>query len=141
MAKHWKEIANLEKHIDYMSTSHVGGIALKGSPEKDTAQVYFVQVEGFTFQFVTLDQLDTAIAYFSDMPPASRASNNGLEHFWQRWYERLPKGMTKKSKRAKVLKALNKARNEFSCEDSKGLYLNNEMINQKIEENGNRDRQ
>ena len=115
MSKHWKETADPEKHVDYMSTAHAGGVALKSSPEKDTPYVYFVRVDGFTFRFVTLAQLEMAVAYFSDNPPTSRADNNGLEHFWQRWYERLPKGMTRKSKRLKVLKALKKAQNDFSC--------------------------
>ena len=113
MSKHWKEKADPEKHIDYMSTAHVGGLPLAASPEKDTPFVYFVRVEGFTFQFVTLTQLESAIAYFSDNPPPSRAPHNGLEHFWQKWYERLPKGMTKKSKREKIKKALERAQEDF----------------------------
>ena len=68
----------------------------------------------FTFQFVNLEQLDKAIAYLSKkVHPSTWEFNDGLEHYWQRWYERLPKGLAGGTKRERILKALVRARRTF----------------------------
>lgn len=98
-----------------MSTSAVEGLPLESSPYKATPWVYFVRECSFTFQFVTLDQLKECLEWFEKkIHPSSREYNNGLEHYWQRWYERLPKGLTRESKRIKIAKALKKAYEEFN---------------------------
>lgn len=37
-----------------------------------------------------------------------------LEHYWQRWFERLPPGVIADSKRARIMKALDRAVHQFS---------------------------
>jgi hypothetical protein len=114
MSKHWKEVADREKHIDYMSTTHIGGINIDFEGNKTDKWVYFVKECSFTFQFVNFEQLDMMIEYFSaKIHPSRRKYNNGLEHYWQYWYERLPKGLIGGTKRERILKALLKARDEF----------------------------
>lgn len=122
MSKHWKEKTNLEEHIDidYMSTAHIGGLPIQNSPAKGE-WVYFVTECSFTFQFVSLEQLKTAKAYFSlKVHPSTRRFHDGLEHYWQSWSERLPAGLIRGSKRERILKALEKAFQEFSSDQSNG---------------------
>ena len=112
MSKHWKEKADPNKHIDYMSTSHVGRIPY--FPKPGSEWVYFVRVCGFEFQFVSLEQVQEAIRYFSKkIQPSTKAYNNGLEHYWQQWYERLPKGFQGGTKRKRILMALIEANLTF----------------------------
>ncbi|WP_343635188.1 hypothetical protein [Fluviicola sp.] len=114
MSKHWKEKTNPEEHIDYMSTSHIGGFPIQNSSEKGE-WVYFVRECSFTFQFASIDQLKVAKAYFSmKVHPSTKRFNNGLEHYWQSWFERLPAGLIRGTKRVRILKALEKALQEFS---------------------------
>lgn len=76
---------------------------------------YFVDVAGFTFQFVSVDQICEALRYFeAKTHPSTKEYNNGLEHYWQPWYCRLPPGIKAEAKRAKVVKALNAALNEYA---------------------------
>ena len=112
----WKEKADPKRHADFMSTSHVGGFPLEAQRDNLLESwVYFVTVEGFTFQFVKIEQIKEAKAYFSQKTHKSTITPGiHLEHYWQNWYERLPKGLTKNSKRQKILKALEQALSEFS---------------------------
>ncbi|MBK6699944.1 MAG: hypothetical protein IPG55_08585 [Saprospiraceae bacterium] len=113
MSKHWKEKTDPTKHVDFMSSTHLGGIGIEGSKEKG-AWVYFVRECSFTFQFASLRQLKVASDYFSKtVHPSTRRKHDGLEHYWQFWYEKLPKGLIGGSKREKVHKALTKALMEF----------------------------
>ena len=85
------------------------------SPHFDDRRMYFVAVSGFTFQFVSLDQLRECLDWFRQkIHPSSRLPNVTIEHYWQRWYERLPKGLTKESKRKKIIVALENALLDFS---------------------------
>ena len=116
--KIWKEKTDPEKHRDYVATSHIGGMPVD-RPKDNLIEswVYFVKEAGFTFQFVTLAQLETCIDYFSHKThPSTKSFNNEHEHYWQRWFERLPPGLLKK--REKVLKTLLEARQTFKKEKS-----------------------
>jgi hypothetical protein len=114
MSKHWKEKADPAKHLDLMSASGIGGINIDCDANKTDKWVYFVKECSFTFQFVNLEQLDEAIEYFNKkVHQSTREYNNGLEHYWQRWYERLPKGLTGGTKRERILKAWVRARETF----------------------------
>ncbi len=113
MSKHWKEIANPAIHTDFMSTSWVGGIPAKADRKLTIQYVYFVRECSFTFQFSTIEQIEMMIAHFEKKIHASDRSFNGLEHYWQKWYERLPGGLLKGAKRGKILKALKKALADF----------------------------
>ena len=115
--KIWKEKADPEKHIDSMSTSWVGGVSVEGARDNLIPKwVYFVKAEGFTFQFASIRQIEEAREYFSrQVHPSRREFGVELEHYWQKWYERLPKGLTKGSKRGGVLKAFDAAILEFGA--------------------------
>lgn len=86
-------------------------------PPKDnliTHYVYFVEVVSFTFQFSSIAQIYEALEYCKQKThPSTMKSGIFLEHYWQKWYERLPKGLLKGTKRGKVIKALEKAILEF----------------------------
>jgi hypothetical protein len=119
MSKHWKEKTDNKKHIDFMMTAHIGGFPIEHSKNKG-AWVYFVRECSFTFQFASIEQLKMMIDYFSKkVHPSTRTFNNGLEHYWQMWYERIPKGLAGGSKREKIHKALTKALNEFTQDEKK----------------------
>ncbi len=114
MARYWKEKTDPDRHVDFMSTAQIGGLPLESSGAKGD-WVYFVRECSFTFQFVNLNQLEEMITYFSEkVHPSTRTENVRLEHYWQRWYERLPKGLNGGSKRERIHKALVKALAEFT---------------------------
>ena len=115
MSRHWKEALDTERHRNFMDANFDGWFSIR--PSRDNLipkSVYFVNVAGFTFQFVSLEQIRVCRDWFSQrIHPSSRIPDIDLEHFWQRWYERLPKHITKESKRTKIVDALEKAILEF----------------------------
>ena len=111
MARVWIELFNPKSHADFISTSHVGGILPEQRDNLLPRQVLCVEVCSFTFQFLSEPQLQEAISYFSKKThPSTREYNDGLEHYWQKWFERLPPGLVSNGKRQKVLAALQKAK-------------------------------
>ncbi len=109
MSKIWREIVDPDKHEDFMSHGHCnGGIPVKKSKDNLLQNwVYFAEVEGFTFTFVGLEQVLECKRYFEEkIHPSSIQPDIHLEHYWQPWHDRLPKGITKDKRRKKVLKAL-----------------------------------
>jgi hypothetical protein len=114
MARIWKEALDLDRHRDFMSGAQDAG----GAPvdrNRSDGWVYFVREGGFTFQFVNLDQLREALAYFSEtVHRPNMIAGISLEHYWQRWFERLPPGLTGGSKRISIKKALTRALVEFA---------------------------
>ena len=114
MPRHWIEPLDPDRHVDFMSSTHVGGRPADCA-RSDSKDVFFVAVSGFTFQFANLDQLRECLDWFrTKTHPSSRLPDVTLEHYWQRWHERLPKGITKEPKRQKVVKALENALTDFS---------------------------
>ena len=103
-----------------MSTTHIGGLPVEPSQNRLIPRyVYFVAVSGFTFQFVSLEQMQECLAWFSHKThPSSREPGVTLEHYWQRWFERLPQWLSEEPKRKKVIKALQRALNDFTNESS-----------------------
>lgn len=81
---------------------------------------YFVHAGGFTFSFLQLRHLEIAAEYFSrPLKPASRTKDGiGAADHWevQRWYDRLPKGLERKDRRAKIAKAMKAALSELAAE-------------------------
>jgi hypothetical protein len=109
MAKIWKEPLDEERHKDFMSSATVGG----GRPIAD-GWVYFVRECSFTFQFMSRGQIQECLEFFSvKVHPARRRPGITLEHYWQHWYERLPRGLLAESKRVRIKKALERALDEF----------------------------
>lgn len=66
-------------------------------------------------EFVSLDQLREAHKWFSTpIHPSSRRESIACEHYWQRWFERLPKGLSSEPKRTKMVNALQAALEELA---------------------------
>ncbi|WP_068217471.1 hypothetical protein [Lewinella sp. 4G2] len=115
MAQIWKEKFDFKNHKDFMSSYELGGSEICES--RKISFIYFVKVVGETFQFVDIDQVKMMKDYLSlEIFPSTRKYNNGLEHHWHSWQERLPKGIHKKSKKDRIMKALNKLE-EFIISD------------------------
>jgi hypothetical protein len=115
--KIWKEKRDPSKHTDWMSTYHVGGSrppTLRDSILEEWQ--YFVRVCGFTFEFCSVEQISECLKYVGQkLHPSSRKPNDGLEHYWQRWSERLPAGLLKEAKRVKIVSALETALERFKA--------------------------
>jgi hypothetical protein len=86
-----------------------------GDPILDPGPAYFVRVCGFTFEFWSLAQIETALAFYRDkIHPGTRMPTWGEHDVTQRWYERVPQYLQKTGKRERVIKALEKALQQFS---------------------------
>jgi hypothetical protein len=79
---------------------------------------YFVAVAGFTFEFVSVEQVRECLSFFEKrIHQSSRAPIFEPEKGeWEAWHERLPATILKGSKRGRVIKALRAALVEFSDE-------------------------
>ncbi len=120
MARHWKEKLDPNKHRDLMRGHQDAGGLPVDAPRDNLLQewAYFVDVAGFTFQFVSTDQICEALRYFEvKIHPSTKEYNNGLEHYWQPWFCRLPPGIKSEAKRVKVVKALKAALAEYALTD------------------------
>jgi hypothetical protein len=115
MSTHWREPLDPSRHRDWMSTAYVGGVPARAPADRLVpAFAYFVSVCGFTFEFVSLEQIREAINWFrTPHPGSSRLPEVTLEHYWQRWHERLPPGLTTKENRAQITAALESALVDF----------------------------
>jgi|688.fasta_scaffold1788162_1 hypothetical protein len=116
MAQLWKERLNPAKHLDFMACT--GGGPTK-SPRDNLIEswVYFVQTPDCTLQFVSPELVEEARTYFSQkIHPARRQFNNGLEHCWQRWFERLPPGVHREPNRLRILDALQRLIAEIAAD-------------------------
>jgi len=70
-----------------------------------------VTVAGFTFRFISVEQIQDCLSYYErKIHPSSRLAICGGDH-WEseRWFERLPMYLLEDAKRIKVVKALQKA--------------------------------
>lgn len=115
MSRCWQEQYDPELHPDYMSSSWIGGLkAMREATPLVPQWVYCVHVCSFTFLFHSLDQLRTCLGHFEQkLHSSSREPGYSLEHYWQRWYERLPAYLFKEPKRQRVIRALRQALNQF----------------------------
>ena len=83
-------------------------------------KVCLVEVCGFRFVFHSLMQIDLCLDYYRRQHhPSSRlpvyTENLGGDHGeTQRWFEKLPQFLLEKSKRPKVVAALERARSEYA---------------------------
>lgn len=117
MARWWSEPLDAERHRDFMSTYHAGGVPIE--PPRDRLierRVFFVEAAGFTFQFASLEQIRAALGYFEQrVHSGSRRPGVELEHYWQRWFERLPQWLSEEPRRARVVSALSRALQAFEA--------------------------
>jgi hypothetical protein len=84
------------------------------APTLEPHRVVLVRVEGFTFEFHSLDQIQACLAFYRQKTlPSGRLSSAdmaGGDHWeFQHWYERLPGELRRESKRTKVVQALEEA--------------------------------
>lgn len=76
---------------------------------------YHVFVCGFTFEFLSVPQIEATLAFYRDkIHPSSAQPFHPSHECAQRWYERLPLYLQESGKREKVIKALERAIAEFS---------------------------
>jgi len=78
------------------------------------AYVYYVEVCGFTFEFLTIQDIIEVMNWFSQkIHKSTRLPDSKwlrAEHdVAQRWYEKLPAYIKKGSKRSRIIKALDEA--------------------------------
>lgn len=112
---HWKEPLDVRLHRDYVSGAQDPGGRLVDRSTSD-GWVYFVRVCAFTFSFSALSQLREANDYFRQaVHPTRREPGHELEHYWQRWFERLPAGLNGGTKRPRVRRALSRALASFTA--------------------------
>jgi len=109
MSKVWREIADPNKHSDFMSTTNEVGVPISKSRDNLIEKwVYFADVCNFTFQFASIEQVKECLAYFSKKThPSTIGEHPPYEHYWHPWYCKLPKGINKGTRREKVVKCLN----------------------------------
>lgn len=112
MSKHWKEKLDPQKHRDHMDPARVEQV----DPLVER-WAYFVRVCGFTFKFVSIQQLRECLAHFSQkLHPSGRlVQPRPGGHSVDPWHERLPMRLFEESKRQRVVKALTRALNEFEA--------------------------
>lgn len=86
-----------------------GGARVEGAAGRRS--VYFVRECGFTFQFQSIEQLDETVRFLEvSVHPSSRVPNDTCEHWYHRWFERLPAGLTARPMAERILRALRRAR-------------------------------
>jgi hypothetical protein len=105
----WREQLDPTRHRDFMvGHQDAGGVPIE--PRASDGWVYFVRECSFTFSFMSIAQLRECREYFSArLHPSHRVPGVYLEHYWQRWFERLPAGLIADPKRSRILKALDRA--------------------------------
>jgi hypothetical protein len=114
MAEFWTEPLDATRHRDFMADICPDGGARVDGPAGHRS-VYFVRECGFTFQFQSIEQLDEVVRFFGvSVHPSSRLPNDTFEHWYQRWFERLPAGLTARPKAERILRALRRARRAFT---------------------------
>jgi hypothetical protein len=90
------------------------------APTLNAYKVCLVSVCSFEFVFHSLEQLELCLDYYRrEHHPSSRlpvyVENLGGDHWeMQRWFEQLPQYLLEKAKRAKVVAALEKARDRYA---------------------------
>ncbi len=119
MSKHWKEPYSVEAAATIGLCGFEGRLLIGDS---DSPWLYYVRVCGFTFGFFSLDMLRTYIDYYSrkvlpstrfrDSSPFSDGPAPSIGD-GQSPFERLPGHLRRTGKRERVLKALQKALNDF----------------------------
>ena len=119
MARFWKEKLDPTRHADLMFPGRRHVKADRPQKPKDNLivkWVYFVHVCSFTFQFHSLEQIEKCLNYFSQkpIPPSGKSGGKALEPYWRAWHERIPMYLKEEPKRQKIVKALQRAYDEFS---------------------------
>jgi hypothetical protein len=113
MAKIWVESYDVIKH-----KNHMPEVCQKIDPQ---GQVIIIEAGQFRLEFLSLKQVEAAIAYFEKKDGGStRLSAGGGDHWeFQSWQSRLPAGINNKHHRPKILSSLRFALEQY---DEKSTY-------------------
>jgi len=120
MAQIWKEQrdGHWSEHFDLHGYKDLPPHDVSPNSQLVPVYTYFVQVCGFTFRFGSVAQITPVIEYYQQIiRPSTRrdTTHNAFERdVAQRWFERLPGYLREEPKRQKVVKALERARDEFA---------------------------
>jgi hypothetical protein len=113
VAKIWNEPFDSTRHQNKMFNGPAAeGLDLYWRAKTiEPHDVFFVRVAGFTFEFHSVEQIRTCLAFYArKIHPTSRLSIDGGDHWeFQRWFERLPLYLQEEPKRKKVVAALEEA--------------------------------
>ncbi len=104
MTRFWREPYEPARHRDHMPE-------IAGESGDSPQYAYFVEVGGFTFEFVGLNQLEAALDFLrSPSTGTTRISAGGGDHWeFQPWQGRLPRNVRSRSRRPAAIRALEKA--------------------------------
>jgi hypothetical protein len=104
----WKEPFDSSRHQDKMDAARHLEYAADPHRSVRTHWVYFAEVAGFTFEFMSLDQVRECLHYFEQrLHPSSRVSVGAADHWEvQRWYERVPGHLKSDRNRPDVVRSL-----------------------------------
>lgn len=118
MAKWWREQLDADKHRDHSNPGSPYPVAVPRD-RLIPAWAYFVEVCGFTFEFVSLAQVRDCLNYYSTpiLPSSREPVFEPEKGDWQPWYERLPLHLREEPKRQKVVHALSRASLAFANMD------------------------
>lgn len=104
----WKEPFDASRHEDRMDSSKHRDYAADPHDSVRTHWVYFAEVAGFTFEFMSLDQVRECLLHFEQrLHPSSRMDIGSADHWEvQRWYERIPGHLKSDRDRPDVVRTL-----------------------------------
>ncbi|WP_116812398.1 hypothetical protein [Steroidobacter cummioxidans] len=104
----WKERFDPERHVDKMDPRRHADYAADPHRALRAHWVYFAEVSGFTFEFMSLDQVRECLTYFERrLHPSSRIDLGAADHWEvQRWYERIPGHLKSDRNRPEVVRIL-----------------------------------
>jgi hypothetical protein len=114
VAKWWREPLDVTRHRDHFCPG--GWTASEPADPLLSRSAYFVRVCGFTFEFVSIDQLSACLRFYEQrIHPSSRQPTFVPEKgHWELWTERLPMYLREEPKRVRVVKALSAALSDFA---------------------------
>ena len=115
VAKWWSEPLDPAKHRDHSPSG--GPVSPEPTDPLIPRTANFVRVCGFTFEFVSIDQLIEALRYYEQgVRPSSRRPVFAPEKgHWESWSERLPMYLLEAPNRLRVVKALSSALSAFGA--------------------------
>ena len=114
MSRWWIEVYDSKRHANAMKGVVDGAYQCDfDATPKDSLirySVVKVAVASFEFLFLNGQQLEVALEHFNHkIHPSQRVKVDGDHWEMQRWFERLPSGLTREPTRSRVVKALEQA--------------------------------
>jgi hypothetical protein len=115
--KFWKERFDLSRHKDQMDSLVHVQYATDPHASIRTHWIYFAEIAGFTFEFMSLDQVRECLAHFEQRLHPSSRLDIGSADSWevQRWYERIPGHLQSDRDRSDIVRVLSALLQEGEC--------------------------